>query len=138
MNHRLDSKLKNWLVEQAQTIADKASQKSGQTAQLRNLLQIAQVESEVLVLKNFLEYQAGRQSTRGFWEPIHKEVIRVLEQIAERIDAEGQRRLAIQSFFGYMVRRYVYQTELAKAERSRDRNRDRGHDRRPPRGRRSP
>ncbi|MCP4656046.1 MAG: hypothetical protein GY856_11585 [bacterium] len=115
MNQRLDSKLKKWLVEQAEPIADKASRKTGQTAQLRNLLQIAQVESEVLVLKNFLEYQAGRQSTRAFWGPIHQEVIRVLEEIAERIVAEDQRQLAIRSFFGYMVRRYVYQTEVAKS-----------------------
>ena len=113
MNQRLDPKLKTWLVEEAEKIANQASRNRGQTAQLRNLLQIAQVESEVAVLKNFLDYQAGRQSTKRFWGPIHEQVVGVLEKIPGRLPKESHhlRRLAIQSFFGYMVRRYVYMTE---------------------------
>lgn len=115
MNQALDPDLKRWMVEAAERIADKASINRGQKAQLRNLMQIAQEESEVPVLKNFLEYQAGRQATRKFWGPIHQEVIAALAEIAQRTpdDAERRRRLAIQSFFGYMVRRYVYKTETA-------------------------
>ncbi len=114
MNQALDSELKNWMVKKAETIADKASEKRGQKAQLRNLMQVAQVESEVAVLRNFLQYQAGRQATRSFWGPIYEDVNAALEEIARRLGSasEAERRQAIQRFFGYMVRRYVFKTEL--------------------------
>ena len=113
MNQALEPELKRWMVGEAEEIANKASRNRGQKAQLRNLIQIAQVEAEVKVLKNFLEYQAGRYSTRNFWKPIYEQVIDALVEIEERTSTgdERQRRLAIQSFFGYMVRRYVYKTD---------------------------
>ena len=51
---------KRWLVEQAEAILDKVRDARGfrgQTSQLRNLLQIAQTESEIPVLRNFIRYQ---------------------------------------------------------------------------------
>ena len=114
MNQALDTELKNWMVKEAETIADKASKNWGQKSQLRNFMQVAQVESEVAVLQNFLEYQAGRRATQAFWSPIYEDVSVALKEIGERLKnaSEVERRLAIQRFFGYMVRRYVFKTEF--------------------------
>jgi len=52
-----------------------------QTSQLRNLIQIAQAETEVPVLRNFIRYQIGRRSTREFWILLGADVIDALEDI---------------------------------------------------------
>ena len=105
---------KRWLVERAEDILDKAKDTKGfrgQTAQLRNLLQIVQTESEIPVLRNFIRYQSGRRVTRGFWQLIIDDVIATLEEIGTRFSDDDQRRVALQSFFGYLVRHYVYLNE---------------------------
>ena len=78
-------------------------------------LQIAQGESEVAVLRNFVRYQAGRRATKAFWLLIYQQVIEVLEEIAKKpeLQEEAARRKAIQQFFGYMVRHYVFLYEMA-------------------------
>jgi hypothetical protein len=111
---------KNWLVTRAEEVLDQVKDARGfrgQTSQLRNLLQIVQAESEIPVLRNFIHYQTGRRATRNFWQLIHEEVIRTLEEIGRRFPDEAVRRSALQSFFGYLVRHYVYLTE-AVAEAS--------------------
>ena len=89
-----------------------------QTSQLRNLVQIAQTESEVPVLRNFIHYQMGRRSTKDFWVLIGTGVIKALEDIeaeASKVEnVEEARKRAIQSFFGYLVRHYVYVNETQK------------------------
>ncbi len=98
---------KSWLVGRAENILGNQVPRN-QASQLRNLVQITQKESEVPVLANFIRYQAGRKATGGFWRPIHKQVIEVLQKIEEKFPAEDERKAAIQNFFGYMVRHYVY------------------------------
>lgn len=87
----------------------------GQTSQLRNLVQITQTESEVPVLRNFIRYQQGRRSTRDFWELIGDTVIGILEKIdTETAGDAAVRSRAIRSFFGYLVRYYVYLNETQR------------------------
>jgi len=115
--------IKTWLVGEAERILEgvKGSKdfggkdQGGATSQLRNLLQIAQGESEVAVLRNFVRYQAGRRATKAFWLLIYQQVIEVLEEIAKKpeLQEEAARRKAIQQFFGYMVRHYVFLYEMA-------------------------
>lgn len=119
MGNVLKAETKRWLVEEAEEILRKVQEADGfrdQTSQLRNLVQIAQEESEVAVLRNFIRYQTGRKTTQKFWGLIHKDVIRVLEEIEGRDElADGDlRKAAIQQFFGYLVRHYVYLDKLAK------------------------
>ena len=114
--------LKAWMVEQAEAILDKVKTEKhfkNATAQLRNLVQITQQESEVAVLENFLNYQRGRRATRDFWKLIHAPVVKVLKDIEEKTAGVSveDRRLAIQQFFGYLVRHYIYLDQL-NAEQS--------------------
>jgi hypothetical protein len=113
------------LVKKAEDILDrthknekpkgKKSKLWGQTAQLRNLVQITQSESEVPVLRNFIRYQQGRRSTRDFWEMIGDDVIKVLEGIeTESQGNPADRSWAIRNFFGYLVRHYVYLNETQR------------------------
>lgn len=105
---------KSWLVGEAEKILDKVKDERdfrGQTSQLRNLVQITQTESEVPVLRNFIRYQTGRKATRKFWSLIHSGVLRVLDDIGKDFPEAEKRRKAIQSFFGYLVRHYVFLTE---------------------------
>jgi hypothetical protein len=107
---------KRWLVEQAEAILDKVRDARGfrgQTSQLRNMLQIAQTESEIPVLRNFIRYQSGRRATRTFWQLIVDDMLATLEEIGGRFPEEDARRRALQSFFGYLVRHYVYLSEAA-------------------------
>lgn len=123
MKVRLPRDFKVWLVEKAEGIARKAAEgrrpedahkKKGNVTQLRNMIQITQEESEVEVLRNFIEYQAGRPATKSFWKWIHRDVIEALEDIGRRCEGSepGVQRLAMQSFFGYMVRHFVYRTQV--------------------------
>jgi hypothetical protein len=106
------------LVKAAENILDTVKERPGfqdQTSQLRNLVQIAQEESEVPVLRNFIRYQTGRKATQRFWSLIHQGVIQELERIgAAHEEDPAARKLAIQSFFGYLVRHYVYLNEMNK------------------------
>ena len=117
MSVRLPSTIKRELVEAAEKIADKVQAQRNQASQLRNLLQIAQTESDVKVLANFIHYQAGRnnKSLREFWEPIQLDVIRELKAIEKRPELQDEelRRIAIQHFFGYIVRHYFFVTRPA-------------------------
>lgn len=117
MSTRLPSAIKRELVESAEKIADKVQSQRNQAAQLRNLMQIAQTESDVKVLANFIHYQAGRnnKSLREFWGPIQDDVIQQLKAIEERPELQGEelRRIAIQHFFGYLVRHYFFVTRPA-------------------------
>lgn len=128
MSTDLSPTVKSWLVKEAEEILKtkivprmKADDHfRGQTSQLRNLVQIAQRESEIPVLRNFIRYQAGRKVTQKFWSPLHEEVIRVLDEIGSRFKGEDEkgveeRRTAIQNFFGYMVRQYVYLAKFTPA-----------------------
>jgi len=135
MKVKLSPDFKVWMVREASQLADRmaATQpqssrgpnddesdegRGGDTSQLRNLIQITRKESEVPVLRNFIEYQAARRATEDFWLPVYKQVIKALEEIAERCESEAtgdeveRRRFALQSFFEYMVRRYVFQTKI--------------------------
>ena len=116
MSSDLPPTTKSWLVEQAEQILEAVQGDRdfrGQTAQLRNLLQIVQTESEIPVLRNFIRYQTGRKATRKFWGLLHEEVLRVLAEIGAKFpEDEGARRSALQSFFGYLVRHYVYLSEV--------------------------
>ncbi len=128
MTITLKPELKQKMVSWAEDIVDKVKTQRGQTSQLRNMLQIAGVESEVKVLANFIDYQAARHTTRRFWTPIHTDVTQVLELIeqelerAERNDAR-HRSHAFRNFFGFMVRRYVYLTETHTQENQRNKYR---------------
>jgi hypothetical protein len=111
MRNELSPALKRDLVTAAERIAGAVSSKRNQASQLRNLIQVTQVESEVPVLVNFIHYQAGRRATRDFWQGIEMPVVRFLEEdIGKNPDLQEpeMRRKAIQHFFGYMVRHYVY------------------------------
>jgi hypothetical protein len=119
MGNVLNATTKRWLVEEAEGILDKVQNEGGfrdQTSQLRNLVQIAQEETEISVLRNFIRYQTGRKTTQKFWGLIHKDVIRVLEALEKREDLTDAdlRKAAIQQFFGYLVRHYVYLDKLAR------------------------
>lgn len=115
------------LVKKAEGILDRTHEKEkpkgkksklwGQTAQLRNLVQITQSESEVPVLRNFIRYQQGRRSTRDFWEMIGDDVIKILEEVDVAAQDPAARSWAIRNFFGYLVRHYVY---LNETQRPRD------------------
>lgn len=133
MKVQLDASLKNELVEAAEKIADKAAESTGGGAsQIRNMIQICQSESEIPVLKNFIEYQSGRKSTRKFWAPIVRKdpaernapnavlgVLDVLDLIEQRTGNAEVRKAALLAFFGYMVRRYVYRT-VGRNDRTED------------------
>jgi CRISPR-associated Csx10 family RAMP protein len=117
MSDELTPTVKRWLVGEAEKILDGAKGAGAafrnQTSQLRNMVQIAQQESEVPVLRNFIRYQSGRKATQRFWSLIQADVIRVLDEIGKQFPGEDpqkaeERRTAIQSFFGYLVRHYVY------------------------------
>jgi hypothetical protein len=117
--------LKTWMVEQAESILEEAKNKDGfedATSQLRNLVQITQQESEVAVLKNFLNYQRGRRATRKFWSLVHGPVVTALDEISRKTADQGAeaRRLAIQQFFGYLVRHYIYLDQLKRDRRQQD------------------
>jgi hypothetical protein len=123
MSREPGNELKTWMVERAESILDKVKSErdfKNATAQLRNLVQITQQESEVAVLENFLNYQRGRRATRDFWKLIHEPVVAVLKEIEKKTADQGveARRLAIQQFFGYLVRHYIYLDQL-NAELSR-------------------
>lgn len=108
MNVEPSPDLKRWLVEKAQTIAGKTPRDRNQASQFRGLLQVTQRESEVAVLANFIRYQAARQASSRIWRPIYRDAIDVLEEIERKTDGPELRRAAIQHFFGYLVRHYVY------------------------------
>ncbi len=113
MKGDLEPATKSWLVGEAEKILDRVKAERdfrGQTAQLRNLVQIAQTETEVPVLKNFIRYQTGRKATKKFWLLIHSGVLGVLEDIGKGFPDPERRQKAIQSFFGYLVRHYVFLT----------------------------
>ena len=124
MGAALSTETKRWLVQEAEGTLDRVKGRKAefrdQTSQLRNLVQIAQEESEISVLRNFIRYQTGRKATQKFWGLIHQDVIRILEEIGNRPDlqADGARKAAIQQFFGYLVRHYVYLEALRKEARS--------------------
>lgn len=123
MGAALKSETKRWLVQGAEATLDRVKDDrdfGDQTAQLRNLVQITQEESEISVLRNFIRYQTGRKATQKFWGLIHQDVIRILEEIGKRPDLqdEASRKAAIQQFFGYLVRHYVYLEALRKEARS--------------------
>lgn len=117
MSIQLDPELKNRLVEAAEKIVQKIDQYN-QASQLRNMIQICQTESELPVLKNFIRYQAARSETAAFWREIHIPVIKVLREIAEDSPQDAEkRRTAMQTFFGYLMRSYVYETKFGKKQR---------------------
>jgi hypothetical protein len=117
MSAQLKAVDKRALVDAAEKILNTVKEQPGfrdQTSQLRNMVQIAQEESEIAVLRNFIRYQTGRKSTQRFWTLIHEGVIAELEQIEKSHQEEADRKLAIQSFFGYLVRHYVYLSAMKK------------------------
>lgn len=121
MSGELTSQTKGWLVDEAETLLEKVKMRdgfNGQTSQLRNMVQITQTECEIAVLRNFIHYQVGRKSTSAFWSLIHEDVLRVLEGIAKKHEQDEVRLTAIQSFFGYLVRHYVYLTWINRQNRS--------------------
>jgi hypothetical protein len=114
MKGDLEPATKSWLVGEAERILDTVKNSDGfakNTSQLRNLVQIAQTESEVPVLRNFIRYQTGRKTTKKFWSLIHPGVLLVLDGIGKDFPDPQKRQKAIQSFFGYLVRHYVFLTE---------------------------
>jgi hypothetical protein len=126
MDPKTGPDLKSWMVEQAETILNQVKGERefrGATSQLRNLLQITQQESEIPVLENFLNYQRGRRATRDFWKLIHEPVVGVLKEIEKRTAGQGPeaRRIAIQQFFGYLVRHYIYLDQLNLESRTQGR-----------------
>lgn len=117
MGSVLSAGTKRWLVGEAEQILDRVQREDGfrdQTSQLRNLVQIVQEESEISVLRNFVRYQTGRKTTQKFWGLIHKDVIRVLDEIGKNLADEGLQKAAIQQFFGYLVRHYVYLDKVVR------------------------
>ncbi|HYU30777.1 MAG TPA: hypothetical protein VEW48_01320 [Thermoanaerobaculia bacterium] len=122
MGAALNAATKRWLVQEAEGILENVKGNRNlekQTAQLRNLVQITQEESEISVLRNFIRYQTGRKTTRDFWLLIHEGVIRVLEAIGEKTELQdgASRKAAIQQFFGYLVRHYVYIEGVRESQR---------------------
>ena len=123
MGAALTAATKRWLVQEAEGTLDRVKDDrdfGDQTSQLRNHVQIAQEESEISVLRNFIRYQTGRKATQKFWGLVHQDVIRILEEIGKRPDLQedGARKTAIQQFFGYLVRHYVYLEALRKEARN--------------------
>ena len=123
MGAALKTETKRWLVQGAEKILDRVKDDrdfGDQTSQLRNLVQIAQEESEISVLRNFIRYQTGRKATQKFWSLVHQGVIDVLQEIGKNPDLQEEtaRKAAIQQFFGYLVRHYVYLEALRKEARS--------------------
>lgn len=140
MRVKLKPELKTWMVGEATKLADevvraqaarKAEERNrgreeddsdenrgGEASQLRNLVRITQTESEVAVLRNYIEYQAARKATEDFWQPIYRGVIDTLSEISQRCPPSKteHRRVAMQTFFEYMVRRYVYAVKLQSAQ----------------------
>jgi hypothetical protein len=113
MGSALQAETKRWLVGKSEEILNRVKGREGfreQVSQLRNLVQIVQEESEVAVLRNFIRYQSGRKTTQKFWSLIYEDVIGALEQIEKREELADAvlRKAAIQQFFGYLVRHYVY------------------------------
>ena len=120
MGSVLSAGTKRWLVKEAEEILDRVQREDGfrdQTSQLRNLVQIVQEESEISVLRNFVRYQTGRKTTQKFWGLIHRDVIRVLDEIGKNLEDEDLRKAAIQQFFGYLVRHYVYLDKVNRERR---------------------
>jgi CRISPR/Cas system CSM-associated protein Csm3 (group 7 of RAMP superfamily) len=117
MSVDLAPSIKSRLVGRAETILDTVKNEKGfrdQTSQLRNMLQIVQTESEISVLRNFIRYQTGRKATKKFWLLIHEGVLAVLVEIGAEFSEVKARRAALQSFFGYLVRHYVYLSEAPR------------------------
>lgn len=124
MGSALQAGTKKWLVEESERILDRVKGDNDfrdQVSQLRNLVQIVQEESEVAVLRNFIRYQSGRKTTKDFWILICDDVIGTLEQIEARKELadEALRKAAIQQFFGYLVRHYVYLDRVGRDARAR-------------------
>ena len=129
---------KGGLVKEAEAILNQERVRgSGKfkhaTAQLRNLVQIVQTEWDVKVLENFLNYQRGRKATADFWALIHEDVVRVLRDIDRAAGTDdGKRKAAVQGFFGFLVRHYVYLDKINDESRPpRGPDRSQGADRRP-------
>ncbi len=121
MRAALTAATKRWLVQGAEEILDRVKEDrdfGDQTSQLRNLVQITQEESEIAVLRNFIRYQTGRKATQKFWGLIHQDVLKILDEVGKRPDLQEDalRKAAIQQFFGYLVRHYVYLEALRKAQ----------------------
>lgn len=117
MSADLDPATKRWLVGEAETTLDRVKKDRDfgrQTSQLRNMLQIVQTESEIPVLRNFIRYQTGRKATQKFWQLIYDDVLKTLAEIETRFPGEQARRRALQSYFGYLVRHYVYLNEAQR------------------------
>lgn len=122
MTKKLSIELKRRLVRKAEAIAANVQNQTGQASQLRNMLQISQTETEVEVLTNFIHYQAARKATGKFWRGIHADVVAMLKEIDSKWapdDAE-LRGVAIQHFFGYLIRAYVYLTSPAKKDKPKE------------------
>jgi len=116
MSAQLAATEKRTLVQAAEKILDAVKHRdkfTDQTSQLRNMVQIVQEETEVPVLRNFIHYQVGRKATGKFWALIHDGVVKELERIEKTHTDQADRKLAIQSFFGYLVRHYVYLNKMA-------------------------
>jgi hypothetical protein len=116
MSADLPPSTKSELVGRAEAILDKVKGDGAfrdQASQLRNLLQIVQTESEIPVLRNFIRYQSGRRATQKFWQLIYQDVLVVLDDIGARFPDDPSRRLALQNFFGYLIRHYVYLSKAA-------------------------
>jgi len=132
MSTALTAPEKRELVEMAERIPFKTLGSSN-TSQLRNLVQIAGEETDVKVLINFIRYQLGRKSIGDFWKPIHGKVIQALEDIEHKYlkpdDAKSIERTqsALQHFFGYLVRHYVYLSFVADGDRRMSRPSKPGH-----------
>lgn len=118
------SELKRWMIEEIEKLQ---FGKTGATSQLRNLVQVAQRETEVPVLANFIRYQAARSATYKFWEPLHQPVIELLQQIERKTADEPELRAnVIQHFFGYLVRRYVYWEFQEKGKKKKRKRKGKG------------
>lgn len=108
MTSALTHEQKSWLVGEAEKIADKVGSQRNQASQMRNMIKIAGEESEIPVLVNFINYQAARRATKGFWGPIRVDVVALLKEIGNRHPEAKSRQDAICHLFGYMVRRYIF------------------------------
>lgn len=124
MSGHLKSEIKRELVQRAENAFKEAKKKPGYeagikeaTAQLRNLVQITQQETEISVLENFLQYQRGRDATKKFWNLIYGEVLAALHWIRDHEDLDDEaKKAAVQNYFGYLVRHYVYLEAIRKEE----------------------
>jgi len=109
---------KSALVERAERILDGRRIPPEQTSQLRNMVQITQAETEVPVLVNFIRYQMGRKGQpSSFWEVLGPDVITTLNEINSLAGGDAAaRKSAIQNFFGFLVRHYVYLSATRKGQ----------------------